>query len=300
MDVGTTFIEMVPWDTLGHWLINKGQIIFVTLLIAIIVRLFSKSAITKIIRRTVHRSRFSRISLTDEDIKKRQTTLIGLCTAIVNVAIFIVVIAIIIANVAPFDATPLFASAGIIGIALGFGAQTIIKDFLTGIFIISENQYRVGDVVTIDTGDGATGTVEKVSIRSTVLRDADGNVHYVPNGNIDHVINKTMGYSRVNFSVTVEPDTNVDKIADIINQVGLTMAESDAWKDKILVAPTFLNIGAFTDRSLEIKITGKTQPSQQWSVTGELRRRLLVAFKKHHIQLAHVPVGVSLPPKNPL
>ena len=174
----------------------------------------------------------------------------------------------------------------LIGVAIGFGAQSLIKDFLSGIFIIVENQYRVGDIVDIE---GAAGTVERVTIRSTVLRDTSGNVHFMPNGEVLHVINKTMGYSRVNFSLTVDPDTDVDRLVEIIDEVGVKLSEDENWKDKILEAPHFLNIGTFSDVALEVTITGKTTPSQQWSVTGEMRRRLLKAFAKHHIVLAHVP-----------
>ena len=109
--------------------------------------------------------------------------------------IIIFYVAAIVANkLFLFDLSPLFASAGIIGVALGFGAQSLVKDFLSGIFIIAENQYRVGDVVDVM---GAAGTVERVGTRTTVIRDSEGNVHYVPNGTIQHVINKTMGYSIV-------------------------------------------------------------------------------------------------------
>ncbi len=186
------------------------------------------------------------------------------------------------------DLTPFFASAGIVGIALGFGAQSLIKDFLSGLFIIAENQYRVGDIVDIE---GATGTVERLTMRSTILRDNSGNVHFLPNGMVAHVINKTMGFSKVNFSLAVDPETDVDRLAAVIDEVGLKLSLDDKWKDKILEAPHFLNIGTISDLALEVTITGKTNPSQQWSVTGEMRRRLLKAFEKHKVVLAHIPVA---------
>jgi small conductance mechanosensitive channel len=181
---------------------------------------------------------------------------------------------------------PLLAGASVLGVALGFGAQSIIKDLLSGLFIIIENQYRVGDVVDIE---GAVGSVEQITIRSTVIRDGDGNVHYLPNGTVSHVINKTMGYSKVNFAIAVTADTNIDSLSEIINEVGEKLAGEKAWKDKVLEPPHFLNIGNFTDTVLEARIIGKTKPSQQWAVTGELRRRLLTAFTKHDIRFAQMP-----------
>lgn len=267
--------------------------VFSILLVAWLARHFGGMIIKRIIANTLLRTRTS--DLTDEDITKRQDTLVGLLTAVWKWLVIVVASMMLIDELFPsINLAPFFASAGIIGIALGFGAQSLIKDFLSGLFIISENQYRVGDVVDLE---GAAGTVERVGIRSTILRDADGNVHYLPNGSVMHVINKTMGYSKVNFALSVHPDTDIDKLATVINKVGEKMAEDEAWKEKLLEAPYFLNIGAFSDTSMEVMIVGKTAPSAQWSVTGELRRRLLREFKKHDIELAQFPTTLLAPSK---
>ena len=170
--------------------------------------------------------------------------------------------------------------------ALGFGAQSIIKDFLSGIFIISENQYRVGDIVDIE---GATGTVERIGTRSTVIRDVDGNVHYFPNGMVTHVINKTMGYSMARFIVAIHPASDIDQVANIINKLGTKLASEEKWKSKIIEAPAFVSLGELTGNSVEIIIAGKTQPSDQWSVIAEMRRRLLHELEKKGIELAILP-----------
>jgi small conductance mechanosensitive channel len=177
---------------------------------------------------------------------------------------------------------PLFASAGIVGVAIGFGSQALVKDFLSGLFIISENQYRVGDIIDIN---GNSGTVERIGTRSTVIRDADGNVHYFPNGSIQHVINKTMGYSMARFTIGVHPSNELEKIITLINETGKKLAEEEKWKSKIIDAPSFESIGEFTPSTVNLLISGKTQPSDQWSVTAEMRRRLLVAFEKNKIDL---------------
>lgn len=278
-------------EIIWQWLQEPGVTIAAILVFAWLGRHFGGAVIERAVRRTIRSTQYNVLS--HDDVTKRQDTLIGLFIVIWKIILIVVAASLIFEQLFPkVDLTPLFASAGIVGIALGFGAQSIIKDFLSGLFIIVENQYRVGDVVDLE---GASGTVERISVRSTILRDADGNVHFLPNGTVMHVINKTMGYSRVNFAVSVKPETNIDKISEIINNVGDKLTSDEKWKDKIIEAPHFLSIGTFSDVSLEVKITGKTQPSAQWGVTGELRKRLLKAFTKHDIELAHMPAGPDGP-----
>jgi small-conductance mechanosensitive channel len=275
-----------------QWLIEPGLTILAIIGFAWLGRHFGGVVITQMVNRLVRSTAFNPLS--PEDVTKRRDTLSSLFTVIWKVVLVVVASALIFEQLFPsVDLAPFFASAGLIGVAIGFGAQSLIKDFLSGIFIIVENQYRVGDIVDIE---GAAGTVERVTIRSTVIRDVNGNVHFLPNGQVMHVINKTMGFSKVHFTLVVDPDTDIDKLAKLIDEVGTDLAEDDKWKDKILEAPHFLNIGSFSDVALEATITGKTHPSQQWSVTGEMRRRLLKAFIKHKIELAHVP-GLTIPEK---
>lgn len=224
-----------------------------------------------------------------KDIEKRQKTLVELFTSIWRLVITITAAYATLRVFNPditSDLAPLFASAGIIGIALGFGAQSLIKDFLSGIFIISENQYRVGDIIDIE---GFAGTVERIGTRSTVIRDVDGNVHYFPNGMIQHVINKTMGYSMARFTMLLHPETDIDEVSLLIDTVGKALAEEETWKDKILSPPLFISIGEITGNSIEFIVAGKTQPSDQWSVVSEMRRRLLEEFEQRHIHLAVTP-----------
>lgn len=221
-----------------------------------------------------------------KDIEKRQKTLAVVVTNVWHIFIVIVVgVALFREIVDHADAllAPLFASAGIVGVALGFGAQSVVKDFLAGLFVIGENQYRVGDIVELE---GASGTVERIGSRSTVIRDIDGNVHYLPNGSITHVINKTMGYSMARFVIFIDPASDIKKVSAIIDHLGKKLASEEKWQGKILEAPAFVSVGEFDGNSLEIIIAGKTQPSDQWAVVAEMRRRLLVALDKEHVKLA--------------
>lgn len=228
-----------------------------------------------------------------KDIEKRQATLAALFINIWKILVILVAGISIFRLIFPqIDLAPMFASAGIIGVALGFGAQSLIKDLLSGVFIISENQYRVGDVVDIE---GATGTVERIGTRSTVIRDVDGNVHYLPNGMITHVINKTMGYSIARFIVSIHPQADLERVIKIINEIGTELAREEKWRHKILEAPEFVSVGDFSANSLEVIIAGKTQPSDQWAVTAEMRRRLLETLEKQKIELA-IPLPVMPQP----
>ena len=228
-------------------------------------------------------------TLPKKDLEKRHKTLGGLFANVWRI------IVVVIAGYAIFthffnDAAlaPLFASAGIIGVAFGFGAQSLVKDFLSGVFIISENQYRVGDIIEID---GFGGTVERIGVRSTVIRDVEGNVHFFPNGVVQHVINKTMGYSKVYFTITVAPDTNISTASDIINRIGEEISSEEKWQRKVIEPPHFDILGDFNASSISLVVSGKTQPSDQWALTAEMRRRILREFEKEHIELGAASPG---------
>lgn len=266
---------------LDKWIQNEGlQALFI--IIGAIIIYYIGSRILSLLVANIVKGRLR--GAPKKDIEKRRKTLGGLVFAIWRIAVIVTAVVSILKIFFPaINFTPLFASAGIVGVAIAFGSQALVKDFLTGVFIITENQYRVGDYVEIN---GAEGRVEHISTRSTVIRDDNGNVHYLPNGSIIHVINKTMGYSKVHFTLVLDAATDLDTAISVINQVGDKLAASEKWKTKILSAPQFSAIGAVTGKTIEVTVVGKTQPSDQWAVTAEMRRRLLVAFEKSDIKLA--------------
>lgn len=234
-------------------------------------------------------------TLHKKDLEKRQRTLNVLFANVWRILVVLGIAYGVFVQYFDYKAlAPLFASAGIIGVAFGFGAQSLVKDFLSGVFIISENQFRVGDIIEIE---GFGGTVERIGVRSTIIRDADGNVHFFPNGMVQHVINKTMGYSMARFTLSVAPDVNVEEVAKIIDKVGLKLAKEESWKDKILEAPHFVSVGDFNATSVSIIVTGKTQPSDQWGVTAEMRQRLLEEFETKGISMGINPTGYTAAPQ---
>ncbi len=279
------------WDPFVSWFQAHSAAMIVIIIAGAAAYYIGGRLLSRLVKRWVRTARHREWH--QKDIEKRQKTLAALARNMWHIFIIIVVcVSLFREAVDHADAilAPLFASAGIVGVALGFGAQSVVKDFLAGLFVIGENQYRVGDIVTL--GE-ASGTVERIGSRSTVIRDIDGNVHYVPNGSIIHVINKTMGYSMARFIVAVDPTSDVQKIASIINRTGKELSEEKKWKDKILEPPAFVSVGEFTGTSLEIIIAGKTQPSDQWAVIAEMRRRLLTELEESEIKLAPQVITIT-------
>jgi small conductance mechanosensitive channel len=271
---------------ISAWVFASGANIAIALIVTALLVTFGTMLVRGFVGKIVEKSH--QRSWHPKDIEKRQRTLVTLFANVWKTIVISIAILYITGQLFPgLDFAPFFAGAGIFGVALGFGAQSLVKDFLSGIFIISENQYRVGDIIDIE---GFAGTVERIGSRSTVIRDIEGNVHYFPNGMVQHVINKTMGYSMARFIIDIHPSSDIDKVIKIINKTGEKIAAEDAWESKIIEPPTFLSVGDFTSTAVAIVVAGKTQPSDQWAVAAEMRRRLLAEFEKNNIKL-----GTTLP-----
>lgn len=256
------------------------QILLVILAVSII-QLIIRRTIGKVIRSIVKSHKFT--SPLEE--KKREDTLIhllGTASAVVLWTIgIIVILAILKVNIAA-----IMTGAGLIGIVVGFGAQSAIKDFLAGIFIIAENQYRVGDIVTLyASGNEISGVVEEITIRITRLRDLDGNVYTVPNGSTAIVNNRTFEYANVNIDVGVAYESDVDVVEKVINEVGDKMAEDKEWKEFIVEPIHFLRVDGFEDSAVRIKSLGRVKPAKQWDVAGEFRRRVKKAFEANGVTI---------------
>lgn len=279
MDIIKPEVDMIVAWFFEHWLASV-LIILISCLVYYVGRRLMKILVRRAVKINGQRHVWH-----EKDIEKRQATLVDLFSTVWRFAVIFTALYALLREFVPDVSTtlaPLFASAGIIGVALGFGAQSLIKDFLSGIFIISENQYRVGDVVDLE---GAAGTVERIGSRSTMLRDVEGNVHFIPNGLVGHVINKTMGYSVARVVVSVVPETDIEKAVKIINRIGEKMAHEEKWQGKIIEAPAYVMMGDLTATAADLIVSGKVQPSDQWSVSAELRRRILREFEAKKIQL---------------
>ena len=177
---------------------------------------------------------------------------------------------------------PAVAGLGVVGVAVGFGAQSLVRDYLTGCLILIENQFSRGDVVTVA---GVTGTVEDFSLRRTTLRDLDGVVHTVPNGEIKVASNRTRTWARINQDVTVAFGTDVDRAIDVVNDVGRSMALDSKWKRRILEPPRVDRVEAIDPAGITLKVLGTVRATDQWAASGEFRRLLLAAFAENGIEI---------------
>lgn len=223
--------------------------------------------------------------------RKRSKTLADLIGFVIKLLIAVTAVYTVLTDLG-IDLAPVIASAGLAGVALGFGAQTVVKDMLAGFFIILENQYRVDDVVQISgVGFPATpveGTVRSITLRKTTLRDRDGNVHIIPNGSIVEVINRTIGYSKFRFTFAVDVDTDVDEIIKIVNETGERMAKDSEWSKLIVDAPHYDEFGRIGKEGINVTVSGTTMPGQQWKVNAEYRKRLVIELQKSEITIADV------------
>jgi small conductance mechanosensitive channel len=271
-------------ETLGKWseqivpwLMSHGLRIVVIAIAAFLLDRILQRIITRAIRLSVK----SDANTTPEAEKKREDTLIRIFSGALNTVVIIIAIMMILDEIG-VEVGPLIAGAGIVGLAVGFGGQYLIKDIITGLFLMLENQYRIGDVVDIE---GLSGSVQDISLRKTTLRNLDGTVHHIPHGSITKVSNLSKDFARVNLDMGVGYNTNMEHLIEVINKTGNELANDPAFSDSIISPPQFLRVNEFADSAMVVKILGDTRPLKQWEVAGELRKRLKIAFDREGIEI---------------
>lgn len=261
-----------------EWLAQHGIRIMVIILIGAVVYLILQTIVPRFVRRTVAAKMRGKPEV---EVQKRGKTI----SRVIRNTVGLIIIVLVFITILPefgVNIGPLLASLGILGLAIGFGAQSLVKDVINGLFILVENQYGIGDVVKVA---GIAGLVEEVNLRRTVLRDLDGIVHYIPNGEINIASNLTKEFSRVNMNISVSYGENLDRVIEVINMVCSAMAEEKEWKEKMIKVPQVLRVDALGDSGIEIKILGETQPLAQWDIMGELRKRIKKEFDKEGIEI---------------
>ena len=264
-------------DLLIPWLLSSGVRIVGILIAAFFINKIITRFIDKTVRLVVVPDNYS----SRESEKKREDTLIQIFSISSKIAIFTIFILMVLQEFG-VSIGPILAAAGIVGLAFGFGGQYLIRDIISGLFIILENQYRIGDVVKFE---NLGGVVEKISLRMTTLRDLDGTVHHIPHGEIKEVSNYSKDFSRVNLDIGVSYGAKLEKVIEVVNKTGIELAEDAKFKEFIIKAPQFLRVNDFADSSVMIKILGETLPSKQWEITGELRKKLKIAFDREGIEI---------------
>jgi len=260
------------------WFMDTGIRVIAIVVVAFIIFLICCPVIRSIMKRLVTH----RMSGEDEtEIQKRTSTLSSILVKIAGIIILVIAVIMILPEFG-VDITVLIAAVGVGGLAIAFAAQNLVRDYITGFFIILEDQYRVGDVVSIA---GVAGGVEDIGLRRTILRDLDGNVHSIPNGKVELSTNMTKKFSRVNLDISVGYGEKLERVMEIINVICNEMAEDSKWKPDLITAPKVVRVNKLGDSGIDIKVMGDTKPARQWDVMGELRLRIKNTFDAEGIEI---------------
>ncbi len=262
------------------WIVNDlpGVLLVVVLFLVVfnIVRLSIRKLEQSLINRADNKE-----SVDTDEAAKRINTLTGITHGFVRVLLWILFLMLLLQNVG-INIGPLLASVGIISLAVGFGAQELVRDYISGFFMLLENQVRVGDVAILN---GTGGLVERIELRTTSLRDFSGIVHVFQNGKINSLSNMTKEWSAMVFDIGVAYKEDVGKVMEIMKQVGEELSEDPDFKDLILPPVEVFGLDEFADSALVIKARIKTKPIQQWTVGREYRKRLKAAFDQNNIEI---------------
>jgi small-conductance mechanosensitive channel len=268
MDMNLYLQKMVDW------LLKSGLHILLILVLTLIALKVSKIFSRRLVNIVVRQKE-------DVEFQKRTQTLVSIVRYVASLGILLVA-AMMVLKEFGVEIGPMLAAAGIVGLAVGFGAQSLVKDVISGFFILLEDQIRVGDVVQIA---GKGGLVEKINLKTTILRDLSGNVHYVPNGQIDVVTNMTKEFSRYVFDIGVAYREDVDEVMEVIKEVDEELRNDPAFKDDILEPIEIMGLDQFANSAVIIKARTTTKPIQQWRVGREFNRRLKKKFDERKIEI---------------
>lgn len=262
------------WLITKGWLLTQGLKVLVIIILAYIFLRIARVIINRVFGAVKDIDK-------DEEMKKRANTLAAIIRHAVSVSVIGTAFIMILQQLG-VEIGPVLAAAGVVGLAVGFGAQTLVQDVISGFFILMEDQIRVGDVVNIN---GTGGLVEKVNLRLTVLRDFDGTVHFIRNGKIDLVSNMTKGFSYYVFEIGVAYRENSDEVVRLINEVDQDIRADDNFKEDIIEPLEIVGVDKFDSSAVIIKARIKTKPIKQWRIGREYNRRLKMKFDEHNIEI---------------
>jgi small conductance mechanosensitive channel len=298
--------DITGWRWLAEsadWLVARPFKILVILAIAAFIRFLAHRLISRIAQGAAEgtvpgvlakgrtHKLFESSALLSERRRQRAETMASVLRSVAT-GVILSIAMLMILDVVGLPIGPLLASAGIVGVAVGFGAQTLVKDFLSGIFMILEDQYGVGDL--IDSGMGPVGTVEAVGLRVTRLRDGSGIVWYVRNGEILRVGNHSQGWSTAIVDVAVDYHEDIPRVQNVIREVADAMAEDDDWVEKIVDDPVVAGVESVTGNAVTIRVVVKCKVNEHLGVQRELRERIKAAFDREDIRVP-VPVFPAAP-----
>ncbi|MFC0876819.1 mechanosensitive ion channel family protein [Saccharicrinis sp. FJH2] len=268
-------------STLSNWVITELPSIVILIVLLIISLKVMAFFITKLRDILAKRALNQTPDEPNTEAEKRLNTLMGILRKGASVIIWAVFIMIFLKKI-NIDIGPILAGAGILGLAVGFGAQELVRDFLSGFFILLENQIRTGDVAILN---GTGGLVEKIELRTITLRDMSGVVHVFQNGKINSLSNMTKEWSAMVFDIGVAYKEDLNQVMKIMKEVAEDLKNDKEFEDKILEPMEIFGLDSFGDSALVVKGRIKTKPIQQWTVGREYRKRLKEAFDTHNIEI---------------
>lgn len=278
------FISKTFWTELlnkgQEWLVSELPGLIIVLLIFILTLRIVRFSIKKLKKTLIKRAEKSKTTDTAESTK-RINTLVGIIHGLIRIVLWAILIMIILSKVG-VNIGPILASAGIVGLAVGFGAQELVRDFISGFFIILENQIRNDDVAIIN---GTGGLVEKIDLRTTTLRDFSGTVHVFQNGKINTMSNMTKDWSSMVFDIGVAYKEKTEEVMQLMKQTGDELQNDPKFKDNILEPIEIFGLNEFADSAIIIKARFKTVPGQQWTIGREYRKRLKDLFDEKNIEI---------------
>lgn len=283
MDQFNSFLSNEFWEnlyrTVADWAITTIPAIIVIFVIFIIARKALRLLIGRVRKWVLNKNLNEQEG--DMEAEKRINTLMDILKQAGMVILWIIFLMILLKEFG-LDIGPLIASAGVIGLAIGFGAQELVRDIITGFFILLENQVRSGDVAIIN---GTGGSVEKIELRTITLRDFSGVVHIFQNGKINTLSNMTKEWSAMVFDIGVAYKEDVNQVIEVIKKVGDEMKQDEEFGPKFIEDIEIFGVDAFADSSVVIKARIKTKPIEQWNVGREYRKRLKYAFDEANIEI---------------
>jgi len=298
MSAALTVIDHEQWTSLGNLLARKAGALITLVVVGLIVQFILHRLIDKMVSKAedgvlpdrITQATFGRSPENPPPGSTRRVqrakTLGTLLKSITSIVVFTIFGITAIAELG-YPVGPLLASAGVVGVALGFGAQSLVKDFLSGIFMIFEDQYGVGD--SVDLGE-AGGTVEAVGLRVTRLRDVEGTVWYVRNGEILRVGNQSQNWARTVLDIPIALNQDLVRVQQVLQDVAHDLWEDDDFKHQIIEEPSVWGVQDLTPNWITVRVTLKTAPLEQWAVAREMRQRIKYRFDAEGIELAR-PTG---------
>ena len=269
----------------SHWLTTNGARLLLLVLLAFAANRFAASVIRRAELEISEGSDFRA-----EERRKRAQTLGATARRFFAILIWSAA-ALMALRELDVDITPVLTGAGIVGLAVGFGAQTLVKDIISGLFLIAEDQVRIGDVVQIN---GIGGAVEQINLRTIVLRDVEGVVHAISNGEIRTLSNKSKDFSYYVIDIGVGYDDDTDRIVEVVRETARELMEDPAFAASILEPVEVLGVDAFKPTEVTLRFRIKTLPLKQWDVGRELRRRIKKAFDAHGIRIPVPQMEITL------